>query len=363
MSEGLGVAGSQSKCNTFIETGGRVPILVASSFRQEGVATMVYEHVSRDERYAIVGMRARGHSKREIARCLGRSPSTICRELARNSCECDGYYRPEKAHARALAKRSKSRRNSQYSQQEWAAVEALLQQKWSPKQVIGARHLQRRRTMSYETIYRRVRRDRAQGGRLWTHMRHMSKIGRKRRGSPATRGRLVGKRHISERPAAVELRREVGHCEGDTVMGADQRHCVLTLVERATGYLVIKKLTARTKEQASAALAGTIMKLKPLIKTITLDNGTEFHDYKSVEEQFGVQFYFATPYHSWERGTNENTNGLIRQYLPKGMCLKNLTQAECDRIAAKLNNRPRERLGFVTPAYALSRLSGVALQM
>ena len=105
------------------------------------------------------------------------------------------------------------------------------------------------------------------------------------------------------------------------------------------------------------------MKLKPLIKTITLDNGTEFHDYKSVEEQFGVQFYFATPYHSWERGTNENTNGLIRQYLPKGMCLKNLTQAECDRIAAKLNNRPRERLGFVTPAYALSRLSGVALQM
>ena len=104
------------------------------------------------------------------------------------------------------------------------------------------------------------------------------------------------------------------------------------------------------------------MTTHPVVKSITLDNGTEFHDYESVEKQLGVPFYFATPYHSWERGSNENTNGLIRQYLPKGKCLKNLTQAECDEIAAKLNNRPRERLGFRTPVQVLAALTGVAFQ-
>jgi IS30 family transposase len=323
---------------------------------------MVHEHVSRGERYAIAGMRARGYGVREIGRCLGRDASTISRELSRNSCAYDGHYRAEKAEARAQARRWRSRKKSQYGLEEWAEVEGMLREDWSPKQVVGVRVLLGRRAMSYETIYRRVRHDRKRGGRLWTHMRHMRKAWRKRRGSPATRGRLVGKRHISERPAAVELRQEVGHFEGDTVMGADQRHCVLTLVERATGYLVMYKLEARTKEQASTALARAVIGTGKLIKTITLDNGTEFHGYEDVEKVFGVKFYFATPYHSWERGTNENTNGLIRQYLPKGMCLKKLTQADCDRIAVKLNNRPRERLGFKTPAQVMAGLGGVAFQ-
>ena len=156
----------------------------------------------------------------------------------------------------------------------------------------------------------------------------MSKFGRKRRGSPSTRGRLLGKRHISQRPTLVLRRRQIGHWEGDTVMGADQRHCVLTLVERVTGYLVIKKLSARTKEQAAVALGQAISELGRRVRTITLDNGTEFHDYARVEQQHRVKFYFATPYHSWERGTNKNTNGLIRQYLPKGMCMRHVDQLE-----------------------------------
>ena len=323
---------------------------------------MAHEQLSRDERYAIAGMKTRGYSKREIGRCLGRSASTISREMRRNSFDQTDKYWAEKAQALAMGRRWRSRKKSQYSQQEWSEVEAQLKQEWSPKQIVGARCIEQKRTMSYQTIYRHVRADRKRGGRLWTHMRHMSKAYRKRRGSPATRGRLLGKRHISQRPAAVELRREVGHCEGDTVMGADQRHCVLTLVERVTGFLLMKKLVARTKEQAGAALAQCVIKLHGVIKSITLDNGTEFHDYAAVEEQFGVPFYFATPYHSWERGTNENTNGLIRQYLPKGKCLKDLSQTECDAIAAKLNNRPRERLGFRTPAQALAALTGVAFQ-
>jgi len=207
--------------------------------------------------------------------------------------------------------------------------------------------------MSVETIYRYLRLDRREGGQLWRSLRIVSKFGRKRRGSPETRGRLIGKRHISERPAVVERRLQIGHWEGDTVIGADQRHCVLTLIERASGFSIIKKLTARNVQQANQAMRRAIRRLSGHFRTITLDNGTEFHGYEDVEAETGVAFYFATPYHSWERGTNENTNGLIRQYLPKGSCFKNVTQADCDRIARELNDRPRDRLGFRTPTEVL----------
>lgn len=323
---------------------------------------MGYHQLTQGERYTIGRMRCRGHSQREIARCLGRSPSTISREVWRNRTVHDGSYRVDKAHSKAMTRRWKSRKKSQYSAAEWARIGVLIKRYWSPKQIAGRRQLLRSKPISHETIYRQVRRERLLGGELWRSMRHMSKIGRKRRGSPVTRGRLVGKRHISERPAEVEDKIEIGHCEGDTVMGSDGRHCIFTLVERVTGLVVIKKLIARTKEQASAAMARAIIGLKGKIKTITLDNGTEFHDYERVEKQLGVKFYFATPYRSWERGANENTNGLIRQYLPKGTCMKMLTQAECNWIANELNNRPRERLGFRTPAEVFRRPRGVALQ-
>jgi transposase, IS30 family len=227
-----------------------------------------------------------------------------------------------------MARRSRSRKRGQYSQGEWEEVAGLVQRKWSPEQIAGRALWAHKTCMSKETIYRYIRRDRRDGGQIWRHLRIVSKFGRKRRGSPATRGRLVGKRHISERPKAVELRVRMGHWEGDTVMGSDMRHCVLTLVERVSGYVIIKKLTARTKEQAAAALKQAIQEVRRNVRTITLDNGTEFHDYDKVEAQCKVKFYFATPYHSWERGTNENTNGLIRQYLPKGMCMRQVTQAD-----------------------------------
>ena len=249
---------------------------------------MVYLQLAREERYVIRRMRARGRSLREIGLCLGRSVSTISREVRRNRCPHDGWYRSEKAHSRAIARRSRTRKKSQYSEQEWAGVEGLLERKWSPQQISGRRRLCQVRPISHETIYRRMRRNRRGGGQLWRHLRGRGKVGRKKRGSPATRGRLLGKRHISQRPASVQARTHIGHFEGDTVMGADARHCVLTLVDRKTRYVVIKKLTARAKEQAAAALARAIAELGGRVRTITLDNGTEFHDYQSVERISGV---------------------------------------------------------------------------
>lgn len=316
---------------------------------------MEYRQLAQDERYVMARMMHQRYSYRAIAKVLDRSVSTISREKRRNLTRHDGHYRAEKAHQYAMARRNRTRKQDQYSQQEWEAVAGLVVRKWSPEQIAGRARSTRKACMSKETIYRYIRRERRAGGQTWRHLRIVSKFGRKRRGSPATRGRLVGKRHISERPRAVELRVRIGHWEGDTVMGSDMRHCVLTLVERVSGYVIIKKLTARTKEQAAAALKQAISDVKRKVRTITLDNGTEFHDYDKVEAQCAVKFYFATPYHSWERGTNENTNGLIRQYLPKGMCMRHVTQSDCDAIASELNNRPRRRLGFKTPSERFAR--------
>jgi IS30 family transposase len=323
---------------------------------------MTYCQLTEGERYTISGLLRVGLSNKAIARELGRHPTTIGRERLRNATTHDGAYRAEKAQQYTVARRRRSRRGSHYSAQQWAFVESLVRRRWSPQQISRRLRQRAQLSISTETIYRRLRRDRAGGGTVWKHLRVMPKRGRKRRNSPNTRGRLLGKKHISQRPEQVQARQEIGHWEGDTVMGSDQRHCVLTLVERATGYVQIKKLSARTKEQATAAMKKAIAHMRARFKTITLDNGTEFHGYEEVERKYRVPIFFATPYHSWERGTNENTNGLIRQYLPKGTDLKDLKQAECNWIAKELNTRPRKRLNYQTPEEVLAQSGqGVAL--
>ena len=192
-------------------------------------------------------------------------------------------------------------------------------------------------------------RDKKAGGLLHTHLRGARKRRRKRYGSYDSRGRLAGKRSISERPPAVETRRQTGHWEIDTVIGAGSKDCIVTLVERKTGLLLIGKLGDRTTASLNRRVIRLIKRHNGLFETITSDNGTEFHDYKRIEERTRVTFYFAKPYHSWERGSNENANGLIRQYLPKGTSMAGLSQQQCNAIAHRLNTRPRKRLGFKTP--------------
>lgn len=343
---------SSLKCNTLYqwrESGNTCCFLYPA---RRG-CNMGYHHLSQEERYIVGTMRSTGKSQRAIALELGRSPSTISRERKRNATRHDGGYRAEKAHSYAKTRRRQSKVEKLDASQ-WAAVEELLREECSPDQAAQRLAAQGDFEVSHETVYKHVRRDKAEGGVLWKHMRIMSKVGRKRRGSPVTRGKMAGKKHISERPESANERDEIGHLEGDTVIGSDKRHCVLTLVDRKTGYTAIEKMTARTKEQANAAMARAIAKLCFPVKTITLDNGTEFHGFKDIEYAHGVQIYFATPYHSWERGTNENTNGLIRQYIPKGKDMKSVTQRECDKIAGKLNHRPRWRLGYETPAEKVS---------
>jgi IS30 family transposase len=308
-----------------------------------------YRQIASSERYVIQALRKQGLSLSAVARHLGRSPATISREIRRNL-SSQGRYTPFKADQQTRARRSRSRRNSHFGADDWVIVEHLIGLDWSPEQVAGWLRLHAILSISHETIYLRVWRDKRAGGSLWMHMRQAAKRRRKRYRSHDSRGRLAGKRHISERPPEVETRQVAGHWEIDSIMGDDHgRHSALTMVERKTGYLQMGKLVRHCAADATARTIELIDRQRDCFKTITADNGTEFHSYKAIEEATGVPFYFATPHHSWERGTNENTNGLIRQYLPKRTSMAKTTQTDLDAIATKLNSRPRKRLGYKTP--------------
>ena len=309
---------------------------------------MAYHQITPEERLIIWVYLRQEESAAEIARHLGRHRSTIYREIGRNCSRSDGSYRPQQADSWARTRRSRSRRNRRLTAQDWDQVELLLMDDWSPEKIAGRLGLEGRLQISHETIYRHIWMDKRRGGCLHRRLRGATKQRRKRYRSYDSRGRLAGKRPIEDRPAAADNRSRVGHWEADTMLG-DGKPCVVTLVERKTGYVQIGKLNARTTQQLSRRTIQLIQRQPRSVRTVTADNGTEFHGYADIKRATDARFYFATPHHAWERGTNENTNGLIRQYLPKRQCMAPLTQYECNAIARKLNTRPRKRLGYKTP--------------
>jgi transposase, IS30 family len=311
--------------------------------------SMSYQHLSQEERYRIAALSKSRYSLSAIARDLGRPKSTISREFGRNRSTHDNVYRAEVAHGYATARRRRERRGPHFSAEQWALVLKMLEHKFSPEQISNTIRMYCDFSISYETIYKYILFDKRKGGCIYKNLRIMPKRRRKRYNSYDSRGILRGKRSISDRPQNVESRQEIGHWEGDTVIGKDRHHCIVTLVERATGFLIIKKVPARTASEVTKACISAITEHKQSFISITFDNGTEFHSYKEIEAAHQITCYFAAPYHSWERGTNENTNGLIRQYIPKRTCMRHLTQKDCDRIAYSLNTRPRKRYGYKTP--------------
>ena len=313
---------------------------------------MRYHQLTSEERHTLATLRQgqgqHRYSQAEIARVLGRHPSTS-RELRRNRRE-DGWYRASTAGEKTRARRSRSRRNQHFNAEQWQLVLVCLRELWSPEQIAGRLAVFGLLNISHETIYKYVWKDRELGGRLYTYLRQHSKHLRKRYAAYDSRGRLAGKRSISERPPGAENRSRFGHLEGDTMIGTFDKHCILTLVCRKSGYVMIGKLFGRTTSAVNRRARALIRKAARRTRSITVDNGTEFHGYKQLEQATGVKVYFATPHHSWERGTSENTNGLIRQYLPKRISMAGVTQHDCNRIARALNKRPRKRLGYLTPA-------------
>lgn len=317
----------------------------------------MYQHLSDAERHSLAVLKLQGLSQRKIARALERNAGTICRELKRNRSTHDGFYRFSAAGELYRGRLRRSRRNRRYTPADFVEIERLIREDLSPEQIVGRARREGLQIMSHQTIYRWIEADRQRGGSLYLHLRHGSNHCRKRYRGNDSRGRLSGKRMIGERPAVVEERSRPDDWEIDTIHGKGKA-CLVTIVERKTGLLrlgPIAQATAKLTQERTVQLLGPHQ-----VHTITSDNGTEFHSYKYIEEKLGATFYFATPHHAWERGTNENTNGLIRQYLAKGSPLARITTNHCLYIQERLNNRPRKRLGFLTPNEAYFHSNQIA---
>jgi len=314
-----------------------------------------YKHLSEGERRVIATMKRNKASIRSIAKVIGRSPSTICHELRRNLHNNGNhtYYTYSMAQSKAMGRRHRCRPNEAFSPKQWDTVDDLIRADWSPEQISHTLKRSGKLTISHETIYQHIYKDMKAGGTLYNHLRHRFRKKRKRYRKIESRGRLAGKRMIGERPQDINERQGIGHWEIDTVMGKGSTSCVVTIVERKTGYVYIGLLKERTMNELNACVIRIIKGSRMAFLSITADNGTEFHGYKQIESETKVVFYFATPHHAWERGTNENTNGLIRQYLPKRQSMRWITQETCNLIAYKLNTRPRKRLEYQSPSQCL----------
>ncbi len=317
---------------------------------------MTYQHLSQTERYQIYILMKDGKTQSQIATLMDRHKSTISRELARNT--GNRGYRPRQACLLAEERSLGSRNATQITASDWGkAVDCLLAQ-WSPVQIANQVGI------SHETIYRHVYADKAAGGNLYQQLRCQKKRKKRYASGRDRRGQIVGRRPISERPAHIETRSQVGHWEGDTVIGAAHKQAVVTLVERKSGYALIAKVSNKTSDLVSQAIITQLNAVTPLVKTLTFDNGKEFAEHRRIDTALKSTTYFADPFASWQRGSNENFNGLLRQYIPKKRPLSTVTNQELRMIQDRLNNRPRKRLGFKTPNEVfMQSLNRVALRV
>jgi IS30 family transposase len=316
---------------------------------------MNYKHLSQVERYQIYALMKAGHDQTQIAKLLDRHKSTISREISRNR-GLKGY-RPKQACAIAT-KRSEKCRNAA-TVPPWVAEQAacLLKLQWSPEQIAG------KLPVSHETLYQHVYSDKARGGTLWKNLRCQKQKRKRYAGGRDRRGQIPHRRPLSDRPVHIELRKQVGHWECDTVIGANHKGAIVTMVERKSGFSVIVKVSQKTSELVSRAIIEGLRPYMVRVITLTYDNGKEFAGHIQIDQALNSTSYFARPFASWERGSNENFNGLLRQYVPKKRSLNTVTEDEITMIQNRLNNRPRKRLGFKTPAEVFNQsLKRVALR-
>jgi transposase, IS30 family len=328
-------------------------------------ATYSDRYLDREERYEIARLRESGLSVRTVAARLGRAPSTVCRELARNADPRTGGYQPEQAHRLAWDRQRRPKPSKLSGRPELREqVQQMLDRRYSPEQVAGRLKAlypgEAAMQVSHETIYQSIY-VYPRGG-LRRELKACLRSGRavrRRRGQRRGWDRIVCAVPIGQRPAEVEGRLVPGHHEGDLILGSTASNSAVgTIVERTTGYLTLIPLPrGRDAGTVADAIIDHMSALPPwFAKTLTWDRGTELAQHQRITAAAGIQVYFADPYSPWQRGSNENINGLLREYLPKGTDLSQHTPAQLQAIAAELNDRPRKRLGFRTPSEEFAKL-------
>jgi IS30 family transposase len=305
---------------------------------------MTYTQLTQEQRYQIYALLKTEHSQSKIAAVVGVHKSTISREITRNKGKRG--YRPQQAHRKALERRQKAKPRIQV--EVWEMVEEKLRQEWSPEQISGWLLKHHGLSVSHEWIYQYIFTDKKAGGDLHKHLRCQKKR-RKRYGSYDRRGKLPNRTSIDDRPDIVDQRERLGDWEIDTVIGKGHRGALVTLTERKSRLSLLKRVDNRQAEVVSQA---TISLLKPFVDqvhTITGDNGKEFANHETIAKRLAADFFFAHPYAAWERGSNENMNGLVRQYFPKKTDFSTISDEDIATVMHKLNHRPRKCLDFLTP--------------
>jgi len=318
---------------------------------------MSYTQLTREQRYQIYGLMKEGHTQTQIAANLGYHKSTISRELRRN-CSLKGY-RPYQADELAYDRQCEAYR-SRIAWDTWQEVERLLRQDWSPEQIAGRLKLEQQPTVSHECIYLYVYAEKRRGGTLHRHLRSQKKQ-RKRYSGYIRRGQIPNRTSIDKRPKIVASKGRFGDWEADTIVGARHKGGILSVVERKSKLTRLCKLATKAAAEMKDNCIALLAPLAAKVHTITVDNGKEFCEHELIAAGLQARIYFAHPYASWERGLNENTNGLVRQYFPKKYEFARIKHKDLQQVEDLLNDRPRKTLGYWTPNEVFFKKRSVAL--
>jgi IS30 family transposase len=307
---------------------------------------MSHRHLTQEDRYHIYALKKVGKSQADIAMEIGKDKSTISREFKRN--KGARGYRPNQAHEFACLRRKEAVMPSVLTPEMMIILTPLIEEKWSPEQISGWLKKNHSMSISHETIYQFILEDKANGGTLYTHLRWQKKR-RKRYGTKShdRRGQIKNKVSIDDRPAVVDKKTRKGDWEGDLVIGKNHKQALVTLVDRKTKFVKIVKVKSKNADEVGEAICKALKGYKA--HTITFDNGKEFSRHEKISTRLKTKIYFAHPYSSYERGLNENTNGLIRQYFPKKSDFTQLSNEDVAFVELTLNNRPRKTLDYCTP--------------
>ena len=313
-------------------------------------------HITYQQRYTISCMLTQGYNQSRIGEAIGKHKSVISREIKRNKDLRNGEYKADLAEKKHRKRQDVKPKSILFTNSIKHGVERLLKEDCSPEQVVGALKKSGLPYVSHERIYQHIWEDKKQGGILYTHLRRKGRHYRKRGSNKDSRGIIKDRVSIDQRPSIVENRERFGDLEVDLIIGKNHKSAIVTINDRASGILKMKKVPSKESSVVATAIKELLTDWMPYIHTITSDNGKEFASHKEVAEELEIDYYFAHPYHPWERGSNENLNGLIRQYVPKKSSFETITDDYLKSIETKLNNRPRKRYDYETPIFVMGNL-------
>lgn len=312
--------------------------------------------ITYEQRYTISRLKNQGHSVEAIAKCIHKHRSSVYRELARNKDKRSGLYSFELAEKKCVERHKTKAKFRHFTQEIKEKSEELLREDYSPEQVVGFLKKHELAHVSHERLYQHIWENKKQKGDLHMHLRRQGRKYRKRGCSKNNRGIIKGRVTIDKRPKIVEKRKRFGDLEVDLIIGADHQNAIVTINDRASGVLKMKKVVTKEAKVVAKAINELLEEWIPYLHTITSDNGKEFSAHQMIAEALQIDYYFAHPYHSWERGANENLNGLVRQYFKKGSSFKHITDKQIKAVEEKLNHRPRKRFNYENPIFVMNQI-------